>query len=56
MRQRFSRGEHRDAPGMGLGLPIVEEIASLFEASMALESGADGRGLRVVIRFPAANG
>lgn len=51
--QRFSRGEHRDAPGMGLGLPIVEEIAALFDATMALESGADGRGLAVTIRFPA---
>ena len=54
VRQRFSRGDHRDAPGMGLGLPIVEEIAALFEAEMALESGAGGRGLRVAIRFPAA--
>lgn len=51
--QRFSRGEHLDAPGMGLGLPIVEEIAALFDATMALESGADGRGLTVTIRFPA---
>ena len=38
---------------MGLGLPIVEEIATLFEATMVLESGANGRGLRVTIRFPA---
>ena len=55
VRQRFSRGEHRDAPGMGLGLPIVEEIAALFDASMMLESGAGGRGLKVTIRFPAAD-
>ena len=54
VRQRFSPGDHRHAPGMGLGLPIVEEIAALFEAEMALESGAGGRGLRVAIRFPAA--
>ena len=54
VRQRFAGGDHRDAPGMGLGLPIVEEIAALFEAEMALESGAGGRGLRVAIRFPAA--
>ncbi|WP_337181482.1 sensor histidine kinase N-terminal domain-containing protein [Shinella sp.] len=53
-RQRFARGEHRDAPGMGLGLPIVEEIAALFDAAMTLESGPAGRGLRVAIRFPAA--
>ncbi|WP_119259025.1 sensor histidine kinase [Shinella zoogloeoides] len=53
-RQRFARGEHRDAPGMGLGLPIVEEIAALFDAAMTLESGPAGRGLHVAIRFPAA--
>lgn len=53
-RERFSRGEHRDAPGMGLGLAIVEEIAALFGGTMALESGAAGRGLRVTIRFPQA--
>lgn len=53
-RQRFARGEHRDAPGMGLGLPIVEEIAALFDAAMTLESGPAGHGLRVAIRFPAA--
>ncbi|MEW9617386.1 sensor histidine kinase [Shinella sp. S4-D37] len=52
VRQRFLRGEHRDAPGMGLGLPIVEEIAGLFDATMALDSGTNGRGLCVTIRFP----
>jgi two-component system sensor histidine kinase TctE len=56
VRQRFSRGEHRDAPGMGLGLPIVEEIAALFDATMTLDSGANGRGLRVTIRFPGMDG
>jgi two-component system sensor histidine kinase TctE len=52
VRQRFSRGNHRDAPGMGLGLPIVDEIASLFGASMSLEEAAGGKGLSVAIRFP----
>lgn len=56
VRQRFSRGEHRDAPGMGLGLPIVEEIAALFDAAVSLESGQDNRGLRVTVRFPRAAG
>nr|WP_312415472.1 sensor histidine kinase [Shinella sp.] len=56
VRQRFSRGEHRDAPGMGLGLPIVEEIAALFEATVSLESGENDRGLRVTVRFPVAAG
>lgn len=54
-RQRFSRGEPQDAPGMGLGLAIVEEIAGLFGAAMTLESGAGGRGLRVTIHFPPAS-
>jgi two-component system, OmpR family, sensor histidine kinase TctE len=54
VRQRFSRGDHNTAPGMGLGLPIVEEIAALFDATMALENGANDRGLRVTIRFPVA--
>jgi two-component system sensor histidine kinase TctE len=53
VRQRFSRGEHRNAPGMGLGLPIVEEIAALFDATMTLADGANGHGLAVTIRFPA---
>lgn len=54
VRQRFARGEHREAPGMGLGLPIVEEIAGLFGATVTLEEGRDGCGLRVRIPFPAA--
>lgn len=54
VRQRFSRGEHRDAPGMGLGLPIVEEIAGLFGGRLTLDTARSGRGLRVEIRFPAA--
>lgn len=54
VRQRFSRGEHRDAPGMGLGLPIVEEIAGLFSGRLTLDTARSGRGLRVEIRFPAA--
>jgi len=53
VRQRFSRGEHRNAPGMGLGLPIVEEIAALFDATMTLADGANGHGLAVTIRFTA---
>lgn len=54
VRQRFVRGRTSDTPGAGLGLPIVEEIASLFGASLELSAGADGRGLRVRIVLPAA--
>ena len=53
------QGEAGPGPRIGLradidGLPIVEEIAALFDATMALESGANGRGLRVTIRLPVA--
>ncbi|MBD0413425.1 sensor histidine kinase [Oryzicola mucosus] len=52
VRQRFFRGRSDDKPGAGLGLPIVEEIATLFGAELTLGSGADGRGLIVRIQFP----
>ena len=52
VRHRFARGEHK-APGAGLGLPIVEEIAALFGARLELLSGKNGMGLRAVVRFPA---
>ncbi|KQU64337.1 histidine kinase [Aminobacter sp. DSM 101952] len=51
VRQRFVRGREGDKPGAGLGLPIVEEIASLFGGRLALSAGADGRGLRVRVVF-----
>lgn len=53
-RQRFARGDRGEAPGMGLGLPIVEEIAALFGGRLTLEDGRDGRGLKASVRFPAA--
>ncbi|THK39277.1 sensor histidine kinase [Ensifer sp. MPMI2T] len=51
--KRFRRGGD-EAPGTGLGLPIVEEIATLYGGTMRLEEGEGGRGLRVVVAFPAA--
>jgi two-component system sensor histidine kinase TctE len=39
--------------GSGLGLAIVDEIARLYDASMTIESGANGAGTRVLIQFPA---
>ncbi|MEH3124812.1 sensor histidine kinase [Agrobacterium cavarae] len=51
VRQRFARGEGNVAPGAGLGLAIVEEIASLFKAELVLEDGAGGQGLKASIRF-----
>ncbi|APG88876.1 two component sensor kinase (plasmid) [Sinorhizobium americanum CCGM7] len=50
--KRFRRGGN-EAPGTGLGLPIVEEIATLYAGTMRLEDGEGGRGLKVVVTFPA---
>ncbi|KQW51066.1 MULTISPECIES: sensor histidine kinase [Ensifer] len=50
--RRFQRGAS-EAPGTGLGLPIVEEIAALYGARTSLTDGAGGHGLRVAILFPA---
>jgi two-component system sensor histidine kinase TctE len=54
VRQRFSRGNQSGAPGAGLGLPIVEEIAGLFDAVLNLEPAAAGQGLRATVTFAAA--
>lgn len=47
---RFARGGD-GAPGMGLGLAVVEEIAGLFGARLLLLEGGGGRGLRARIVF-----
>ncbi|MDX3927568.1 MAG: sensor histidine kinase N-terminal domain-containing protein [Shinella sp.] len=52
VRQRFARGDHSNAPGMGLGLPIVEEIAELFGGRLTLATGTSGKGLRAIVTFP----
>jgi two-component system, OmpR family, sensor histidine kinase TctE len=52
--QRFERASGPEERGSGLGLPIVEEIASLLSGSMMLQTGREGRGLKVVLRFPAS--
>ncbi|WP_416407455.1 sensor histidine kinase [Agrobacterium rosae] len=51
VRQRFARGDGNAAPGAGLGLSIVEEIATLFKGRLSLEDGAGGRGLKATVRF-----
>ncbi|WP_413624569.1 sensor histidine kinase [Luteibacter sp. Lutesp34] len=51
--QRF----HRDTglgDGFGVGLSIVQRVVQLHGASVALEDGRDGRGLRVTVIFPNA--
>jgi len=51
---RFYRGENADGPGSGLGLAIVKEVADRHGASVSLEEGLGGRGLRVRVDFPHA--
>lgn len=48
---RFARGNSA-APGMGLGLPVVDEIARLFGGEVRLGPGPGARGLSVELRFP----
>ena len=38
--------------GSGLGLAIVDEIARLYDATVTLASGANGRGTRILVQFP----
>ena len=52
VRQRFYRMPNSPGHGSGLGLAIVDEIARLYEASMTIESGANGTGTRVLVQFP----
>ncbi|MEI4485023.1 sensor histidine kinase [Frigidibacter sp. MR17.14] len=61
VRARFVRGapvqaDSSGAGGSGLGLPIVEEIATLFGGALELDAGPCGRGLVARIRFPDPTG
>jgi two-component system OmpR family sensor kinase len=51
---RFYRASGAPAGGSGLGLAIVRRVADRHGASVALDDGAGGSGLRVTVRFPAA--
>ncbi|MDT8855556.1 sensor histidine kinase [Paracoccaceae bacterium Fryx2] len=51
--RRFARGG-TNAEGLGLGLAIVQEIAQLYQGTLALHPGPLGRGLVAELRFPAA--
>lgn len=54
-RRLVLRPFHRDRDdleGSGLGLAIVDSIARQHGARLRLEDGRDGRGLRVIMRFP----
>lgn len=52
---RFARaGGASQGPGMGLGLPVVDEITRLFGGRLHLHPGAGDRGLCVRLQFPRA--
>ncbi|HEV2639909.1 MAG TPA: HAMP domain-containing sensor histidine kinase [Actinocrinis sp.] len=50
--QRASERVHTDHAGVGLGLAIVQSIASAHEGTLTLAPRPDG-GLRVTVRLPA---
>jgi signal transduction histidine kinase len=51
--ERFYRGSGHAGTGSGLGLSIVRRVAEQHHATVALDTGLDGRGLTVRVRFPA---
>jgi len=53
VRERFYRLPNSPGHGSGLGLAIVDEIARLYEATVSIGPGANGRGTRVLVQFTA---
>jgi two-component system OmpR family sensor kinase len=51
---RFYRVAGTDAPGSGLGLALVKQVADLHHARVELADGLDGRGLTARVLFQAA--
>ncbi len=52
---RFYRISGSIQPGSGLGLAIASQIAELLAATIDIETPENGKGLRVLIRFPSYN-
>ena len=50
--QRFYRVPGAVGEGTGLGLAIADEISRVHRAMLTLDTGAQGRGLRVTVLFP----
>lgn len=50
--ERFYRGSGHAGTGSGLGLSIVRRVAEQHHATVALDTGPEGRGLTVRVRFP----
>jgi two-component system OmpR family sensor kinase len=53
---RFYRTPGTSPPGSGLGMAIVKAIADSHGAKLSLDSGPDGRGLVVSVKFAGAGG
>ncbi len=51
---RFYRGANVEAPGSGLGLSIVRQIADLHGGRLEIADGLDGHGVTFRLRLPAA--
>ena len=51
---RFYRRAGTEPPGSGLGLAIVKAIADAHGATLTLDVGHEGRGLKVSVSFPRA--
>ena len=49
--ERFYRIPGQDSHGSGLGLSIAERAAARNGATIRLEDGPDGRGLKVIVEF-----
>jgi two-component system OmpR family sensor kinase len=52
---RFYRRGQAEVPGSGLGLSIVRSVAERHGATVALDSGPGGKGLRVRVSFPLSS-
>lgn len=51
--ERFYRPLGTQASGSGLGLSIVQRIAEVHDATLQMQPGSEGRGLRVMVSFKA---
>ncbi|MDR2240391.1 MAG: sensor histidine kinase N-terminal domain-containing protein [Zoogloeaceae bacterium] len=52
--ERFSRLVDQSKPGTGLGLAICQRVIDLHNGKITLADGPDGKGLSVLVDFPAA--
>jgi two-component system sensor histidine kinase TctE len=50
--ERFYRVLGSSAPGSGLGLPIVKEIASAHKATVEISDSFENKGTTVTVTFP----